>query len=65
MPGVAGVGAGRDEVDVVAAADGRVLGVDGPAVRVDGVHQGQARLEDVVLAGPVEGQSELPSGRIA
>lgn len=59
MPRVPGCRARGGELHMVTAPDGRILGMDGLPLGVDGVHQRQPGREDVVLAGPVEGQPEL------
>lgn len=49
----------RQQLHVVASLDGGVFRVNGLVHGVDGLHHGQPGPEDVVLAGPVEGEPEL------
>src|SRR5690606_23415218 len=56
VPRAAGIGAGGGEVDVVAAADPVVLRVHRLAGRVDRLHRGQARGQDLAARLAVERQ---------
>src|SRR5690606_26491388 len=58
VPAVPGVGTGGDELDVVADGDTGVVGVDGPVLGVDRVHQGETGVEDPLLGAAVERQPD-------